>query len=332
MARSIVTNVTQGALTLPFPYTRVIAPGKSAVVPDSVAAIIALLGGDQAIDGVCRVEHTPDSGPDVIAGTAPSSIAPGTNAALGVVTVTTLNGLSVLAGAADPTAGGGVAATRPAIYTRTGTDQVYLKTGAGNTAWTRLGTTADLATYLPLGARQRVFPAGFLPTKDTGGPVNVASGTCGALYVGDAQRDMTSIDVHTYIHGVAAEAGAGGDALNWAEIGIAIGTFENYAGRANTDLTIKGYASFDAEARTAATAVAAKSIGGIQIPAGSGLWIVIASAYETLPANYRYVAAHSPIIGEWRKRAATRPSLNLDVPLTFAAANEAIPMLWALDL
>jgi hypothetical protein len=68
MARSIVTNVTQGALTLPFPYARVIAPGKSAVVPASVDEVIELLGGVSAIDGVCKVGHAQDGEPGTISG------------------------------------------------------------------------------------------------------------------------------------------------------------------------------------------------------------------------------------------------------------------------
>jgi hypothetical protein len=49
-----------------------------------------------------------------------------------------VNGIEFKTGAADPTAGDGVAANRPAIYVRTGTDQLWLKTGAGNTAWTQI--------------------------------------------------------------------------------------------------------------------------------------------------------------------------------------------------
>lgn len=60
---------------------------------------------------------------------------------------TSINGVTILTGAADPSAGGGVAATRPALYIRTGTDQVYLKTGAGNSNWSLLPT--GLATATP---------------------------------------------------------------------------------------------------------------------------------------------------------------------------------------
>lgn len=49
-----------------------------------------------------------------------------------------VNGIEFKSGAADPTAGAGVPANRPAIYIRTGTDQLWLKTGAGDTAWTQL--------------------------------------------------------------------------------------------------------------------------------------------------------------------------------------------------
>lgn len=50
-------------------------------------------------------------------------------------TVTSLNGIQFLAGSAVPTAGAGVAATAPAFYMRTGTNQVWIKSGAGDTAW-----------------------------------------------------------------------------------------------------------------------------------------------------------------------------------------------------
>ena len=46
-----------------------------------------------------------------------------------------INGIAFIRGAADPTAGGGVACTRPCFYVRTGTDDLYQKNGAGNTAW-----------------------------------------------------------------------------------------------------------------------------------------------------------------------------------------------------
>jgi len=45
----------------------------------------------------------------------------------------------ILSGTADPSAGAGVAATVPALYLRANgtTTEIWLKTGAGNTAWTK---------------------------------------------------------------------------------------------------------------------------------------------------------------------------------------------------
>lgn len=61
-----------------------------------------------------------------------------TLAVTGALTAGTLNGVGLLTGTADPSAGAGVAATRPALYVRTGTDQLWLKTGAGDTNWTQI--------------------------------------------------------------------------------------------------------------------------------------------------------------------------------------------------
>ena len=65
-------------------------------------------------------------------------------------TAASFNGLAIESGSADPSAGAGVAATQPALYFRTGTDQVWLNNGAGDTAWTRLATGVDTALLAPL--------------------------------------------------------------------------------------------------------------------------------------------------------------------------------------
>ncbi len=84
-------------------------------------------------------------------GTHNGSVAGGvTGAFSGAVTVGTINGYQLLTGSADPSAGGGVAATQPALYMRTGTDQIWLNNGAGDTAWTRLATGVDTALLAPL--------------------------------------------------------------------------------------------------------------------------------------------------------------------------------------
>lgn len=52
-----------------------------------------------------------------------------------------LNLVDLLSTAADPTAGGGVAAAIGSFYLRSGTAGSFLKTGAGNTAWTSLSSS-----------------------------------------------------------------------------------------------------------------------------------------------------------------------------------------------
>lgn len=56
-------------------------------------------------------------------------------------------GPGIVAGAADPSAGGGVAATPGSIYLRTGTAQVWQKTGAGATAWGQMAVLNAAQTY-----------------------------------------------------------------------------------------------------------------------------------------------------------------------------------------
>ena len=63
----------------------------------------------------------------------------GLTAAFGSVTVSTVNGVEIYTGSGDPTSGGGQAATRPALYLRTGTDEIYYKNGAADTAWNKVG-------------------------------------------------------------------------------------------------------------------------------------------------------------------------------------------------
>jgi hypothetical protein len=160
---------------------------------------------------------------------------------------------------------------------------------------------------------------------DTGALLSTA-GRCYAYYAGTAPRDLTSIYVAAYM-GTAAVAGGGGAALNWAEIGIAVGTLEADAAGAATDLTIRGYASINAEAIAGAANFAEKEIAGINIPAGTGLWVVVAASYQTTQAGFRSFDGVQPNIG--RFRAACQPSLNLGVPLAFtdAAYVVAIPQM-----
>jgi hypothetical protein len=46
----------------------------------------------------------------------------------------------LLTGTADPSAGAGVVAPVGSLYIRTGTVQLWQKTGAGDTQWTKNGT------------------------------------------------------------------------------------------------------------------------------------------------------------------------------------------------
>jgi pectate lyase-like protein len=49
-----------------------------------------------------------------------------------------LNAVDIIQSAADPSAGGGVSAAIGSFYLRSGTGQAWLKTGAGNAAWSKL--------------------------------------------------------------------------------------------------------------------------------------------------------------------------------------------------
>lgn len=75
----------------------------------------------------------------------------------------TLNAVELIQDTVDPSAGGGVAAPVGSFYLRSGTGQAWLKTGAGDTAWTQL------ATGSPQGGE--AFGAG------TDGNVTIAAGT-----------------------------------------------------------------------------------------------------------------------------------------------------------
>lgn len=150
--------------------------------------------------------------------------------------------------------------------------------------------------------------------QDTSSFTTVA-GRCYAFYVGPAPKDLTSIYVSAYV-ATAAVAGAGGAALNWAEIGIATGTLETEAAGAETDLTIRGYASIDTEARAGATSFAEKQITGLSILAGTGLWVVMAESYETTQGVVRSFDGVAGG-GACRFRAACQPSLSLNAALAF---------------
>jgi len=62
-----------------------------------------------------------------------------------LATQTAINGVTILKGAVDPSADTGVAATVPALYFRTGTEEVYLKIGDTATDWSRVALASELA-------------------------------------------------------------------------------------------------------------------------------------------------------------------------------------------
>lgn len=61
MAKFSIRNITAGSVTLPFPYNVLLPPGKSVVVADTEANILANLGGPAAVLGVVRVEEVAES-------------------------------------------------------------------------------------------------------------------------------------------------------------------------------------------------------------------------------------------------------------------------------
>ncbi len=166
---------------------------------------------------------------------------------------------------------------------------------------------------------------------DSLGPHAMVSSTAYARYVGPTDDPLTELDVAGYIHGVAAVAGGGGAALNWAEFAIAISA--NPARMAaNLDLTILGTADVTNEALNAGagSAIKRKTILGLRIPAGAHLWVLASTAFQTTNMTMRY--ANSDGQGRWRTRAACQPSLNLNAPLAFATtapAAAAVMLLYA---
>ena len=81
-----------------------------------------------------------------------------------VTLVQIIQGVSLLTGAADPSAGGGVAATAPALYLRTGTEQLWLKTGAADTDWTLMDAAgADITAESVTATDPQAFIASTAP-------------------------------------------------------------------------------------------------------------------------------------------------------------------------
>ena len=181
-----------------------------------------------------------------------------------------------------------------------------------STAGNLVATAGQVDAAQGIVGYQKLFPA---PTTDDTGSMTTTAGRAYAMYMGQAPRNLTSIDVAFYIHGVAAVAGGGGASVNWAEIAIATGAFENFTGGTSTDLTILAYTSIDTEAKIAATAGYQKTLTAT-ITRGQSMWIVIAGSYETTQMSLR-TRDGADIEGYGRIRAATQPSLNLSTPLAF---------------
>lgn len=93
--------------------------------------------------------------------------------------IDSLEGL-VLSGAADPTAGGGVAASVGSLYLRTN-GTLYQKTGAGNTAWTLLASTAA-PTFTGLVTADRFLTS--LPGSAAAPAFTVTANAVGPVLVG----------------------------------------------------------------------------------------------------------------------------------------------------
>ena len=70
-----------------------------------------------------------------------------------------VGGVIVVRGSADPTGCAGVACPRPCLYTRFGTDELYFKTGASATSWSKVAVSGG--TIGALTSTGRITGAGF---------------------------------------------------------------------------------------------------------------------------------------------------------------------------
>lgn len=159
------------------------------------------------------------------------------------------------------------------------------------------------------------FPPG---VDASGGPLTMVAGKAYAYYVGQAPRNLTAMDLHCYIHGVAAVAGGGGAALNWAEVAIASGPKPSSL-QANVNLTVLAYASIDTEAKAGATTLVSKAVSAFSLARDLGMWVVVAASYQTTQASLRF-SNGSDVTGLLRTRSACQPSANINAPLAFATA------------
>lgn len=173
-----------------------------------------------------------------------------------------------------------------------------------------------VASGLPAGVtgQQKFFPdAG---TAESAGPLTMTSLRSYARYVGQSPRLITSADIHCYIHGVAAVAGAGGASVNWAEVAIASGPIATSL-QASLNLTILAYASITAEAvASSSTNLVSKAVSSFSLSPDLGIWLIVATAFETTNMSMRYVYG-TDIRGLTRIRSSCQPSANLNTPLAF---------------
>jgi hypothetical protein len=169
-------------------------------------------------------------------------------------------------------------------------------------------------TGLELPGQQKFFPDA--DVVETGGPMAMTSSRAYARYVGQAPRTITAADLHAYIHGAAAVAGAGGATLNWAEVAIASGPISTSL-QASLDLTLLAYAPITAEAVAAASStLASKAVSGFSLGKDLGIWVIVACAFQTTNMSMRYVLG-TDVQGYARTRNSCQPSLNLNTPLAF---------------
>ena len=75
-----------------------------------------------------------------------------------------VGGVVVVRGIGDPTGGAGVACPRPCLYARFGTDELYFKTGAAATAWSKVALNGAAGSFTDITATGRITGAGFSST------------------------------------------------------------------------------------------------------------------------------------------------------------------------
>lgn len=137
--------------------------------------------------------------------------------------------------------------------------------------------------------------------------VTVTAATAYAVYVGRFDAHLSSFDLLPFVRGTVA-VGAG-----WGEVALARGVYTSLAG--STNLTILGYADIEAETKIAATRVVKRTLTGLNIPAGTDLWAIVACSHATTQASFQ--ALPTDFWGYARIRANCRPSANLNTPLAF---------------